>query len=227
MTGDLKFIEKVYRGSGAPVTDDQITKDTSQYPIGTHYTDETNGAIYVRTGTGKVTGDWTSLGSSSPGGDSGILSVTVTLDNDEIKNLPTTPIEIIEAPGAGKIILPISGFVVAYYDNGNEYTDIDDAALHLFSNSVGRSLYMNASTLLGTSNSPFAQFAFPLFYQGGGGLSSQIITDVDFDLGDVENYGLSIKDGRSGFADPVVTVYGGGNAANTMKVTVYYVIADL
>jgi hypothetical protein len=67
MTGDLKRQEVFYVGSGAPVTGDEITANTSAYPIGTQYLDKTNGAAYVRTGVGKVTGDWTSLGSSDSG----------------------------------------------------------------------------------------------------------------------------------------------------------------
>jgi hypothetical protein len=76
MTGDLKRHEVFYVGSGAPVTGDEITANNSAYPIGTHYLDSTNGTSYVRTGVGKVTGDWTSLGGSS---DVGYLSYVALL----------------------------------------------------------------------------------------------------------------------------------------------------
>ena len=64
MTGDLKFNDKVFVGSGAPVTDDEITANTN-YGIGTLYVDKTNGTQYVRTGVNKVTGDWTQIGGGS------------------------------------------------------------------------------------------------------------------------------------------------------------------
>jgi hypothetical protein len=63
------------------------------------------------------------LKGEATGQPSGVLSASVTLTNAEIKALPTTPISIVAAPGAGKMIVPVFGYVLS--DLTTAYSGID------------------------------------------------------------------------------------------------------
>lgn len=67
--------------------------------------------------------------SPAPGGGSApIQQASVTLTDAQIKGLQTTPQEIVAAPGAGKVIVPISAFFVCDTAAG-AYGGIDDNAI--------------------------------------------------------------------------------------------------
>lgn len=53
-----------------------------------------------------------------------LLEVTITLTNDQIKALPTTPVEILPAPTAGTIAFPVSMLVITHFSDG-KYTNIN------------------------------------------------------------------------------------------------------
>jgi hypothetical protein len=116
MTGDLKRQEVFYVGSGAPVTGDEITANTSAYPIGIQYLDSTNGAAYVRTGVGKVTGDWTQIGSSDSGG-SGYLVYRANLS--EVNGDPPTVVS--NGSGANTPLENTIGSVTWGYVSAGKY----------------------------------------------------------------------------------------------------------
>jgi hypothetical protein len=69
---------------------------------------------------------WRTAESVSGGGGSGLLlKATVTLTDAQIKALPTTPVEIVAAPGAGKLIWPLSAVIVCD-TSANGYTNTDN-----------------------------------------------------------------------------------------------------
>jgi len=74
----------------------------------------TSGNVLTSDGT-----NWTSA--AAPGG--GILSASGTLTNAQIKALVGTPVQLIAAPGSGKIIMIISLLVKMVYGGTNAFTD--------------------------------------------------------------------------------------------------------
>jgi hypothetical protein len=154
-------------------------------------------------------------------GGSSVLSATVTLDNDQIKALPTTAVEIIAAPGIGKMIKLIAGQI-----RGDTwvapYTNTEQSGLVLM-NSDGWYLSspMIAGVLGGDPSPRYDDFLIPnTAVSGVAHVSGYAFTGGDaIDL--TENLPVQIKDDFNG------SDYTGGNAANTLKVTVYYVVVDL
>jgi hypothetical protein len=103
------------------------------------------------------------------------------LTDAQIKALPTTPIDILQAPGAGKEIYPL--FAIANFKCGSEkevlYGNADvgnDKALNVLGENTGLSLY-------------------------------------------IDNYTADYEDDMGNFT--------GGDAANTIEITVVYSIVDL
>jgi len=73
----------------------------------------TSGNVLTSDGT-----NWTSA--AAPGG--GLLSVSGTLTNTQVKNLHGTPVQIIAAPGSGKMINLIYGVFTMNYGGTNAFT---------------------------------------------------------------------------------------------------------
>lgn len=81
------------------------------------------GAVWVQ---GHSTTNWrvtAGFGSVSGGSSTAPLKATVTLTDTQIKALPSTAVNLIAAPGAGKIIVPVSATVVTDFSSGN-YTNV-------------------------------------------------------------------------------------------------------
>lgn len=146
----------------------------------------------------------------------------IVLDNDEIKTLPSAAVELVAAPGVGKIIFPLFSFLKTDFSAGT-YNDKTDSSLVMQINNAYYSsplynweaaLGMIAKTGLVISG---CQFSIP-----GGSFGSAILSSLTTgDLQLLENQPLKLEDSYNGIPN-----YTGGNAANTLKVTVYYIIVD-
>ena len=132
---------------------------------------------------------------------SSYLVAEVTLTDDQIKALPTTPVEIVAAPGAGKYLQLI---IASVYANFVSAYNIDLGAYILNDNGNGF-----GSELFTIATAEPLQNIFQVQMDGSSSAPNVI-----------ENKNLAVIS----FDGVNLT---GGNAANTLKVTVYYVIVDL
>ena len=206
-----------YIGSGAPEDGDQITRDNSTYPLNTVYTDKETGIRYDRKATTKVAAsDWAA-------GSSGATEVTVyqlktTLTDAQIKALPTTPVEVVPAPGAGKMLL-LNQVSIVYPASSvmNSYDNIDAGATYV-------------SVIYGSDyqeeGSGYVNDIGRLFEQPGNIFKVKPfnIDGVDWVTiaSPVENQGFFLYADNN--ASNNLT---GGDPANTLEVTVFYSIVDL
>lgn len=174
-------------------------------------------------------------GSGSGNGGGIMHQATLTLDNDAIKILPSTPVEVIAAPGENRLVLPsftcvvIQNILTHPYDtisvNADGYmslatsgpkVDIQD----LLVNDSGIPLssltaFLDSSisgTNLATASVPFNQ----TFYAGWG----IIPLGVDKDNFVNKAYFLSVDNGFTGN-------FTGGHADNTLIVSVAYYIYNI
>ncbi len=153
-----------------------------------------------------------------------IQSKTVTLDDDQIKSLPTTPVEVVPAPGEGKRLLIVAATLLL--DNtANPYTNVDDNALF--------------QIRYGTSGE--ASFYFDLQFSMKHPNAQPVIADAGiFSITDTgSRYGNSpygwqdYRDGIENKSFSLTAINGssgdfdGGDPANSLKVTVYYAVIDL
>jgi hypothetical protein len=152
---------------------------------------------------------------AAPGGSSPYLVASVTLTDAQIKALPTTPFEIVAYPGANKYIRFIGGDimpdVVVSYGNINitgsilimAYEGLDYISNGLVENEIENLLNSNI----------YSQFSPAVSGTGG---AAQITK------ASVINKSLVLHYDNAGSGNLNL-----GNAANTLKVTVYYVVVDL
>lgn len=157
------------------------------------------------------------------GGGVEIKSETVILNDEQIKALPTTGVEIVAAPGAGKYISVIFGNWVLDA-TADSYGDITDASFQLVStNGNYLSVPSISETALGLSAIRTSNFLCPPAQDGSGSFAGTIVTGGSSNTTPViENEAVLIKDDWGGGVN-----YTGGNAANTLKVTVYYIEVTL
>lgn len=131
----------------------------------------------------------------------------VTLTNAQIKALPTTSIDLANAPGAGKRIVPI---IVDFVVNTSAglYTNLDVASyLAVAIGGVNLAYYLDGTNFLGTVLGSLHSTLIPPDYA--------LHTDVT----PLINAPLQLVADNGGLGD-----FTDGNTANTMVVTSYYVI---
>lgn len=157
---------------------------------------------------------------ASPGGSS-YLSATVTLTDAQIKALPTTYIEVVATPGANKLLVFIKAVLffdfevgVWFYGNVSSnnamFISYDDDFYDASNYSRLTSESAPAVSIVSSSNKPNST-DYP----------NSTLTEVNSVYGDIVNRPLKLVMYND---DGDLT---GGNAANTLKVTVYYVVVDL
>ena len=151
-----------------------------------------------------------------------VLSRTVTLTDAQIKALPGTDIEIVPAVSAGQIIAVVGGLI--YCDTTAAiYTNIDATArveIQYTSGGAGPALTQIDNFNLGVTD----------MLAAGGivtyslGPKANVIGGETFGFAgqDVEGDGLELAASNGAAGN-----FTGGNAANFMKVTVFYVVVDL
>ena len=164
----------------------------------------------------------------SGGGGGGVLNQTaVTLTNAQLLALPTTAVQVVAAPGAGKVIVPMLCWThltwVADYTNidpaagvGIQYGTANTSALAPLAESVNGQV----SNLLadGASNSSF--MGVKNFVNVTTGLVSGVGAFVDDPT--PTNAALSIYATNAAAGD-----FTGGNAGNSLKVWLYYTVITL
>jgi len=161
---------------------------------------------------------------SQPTGDgtSGYLSrATVTLTDAQIKALPTTAVELVAAQGAAKLIVPLSAVVQFNYTDA--YTNIAaTAALFIqVGGNVGLATLDEAAGNGVTSLFDSGEDYTAILPQKGFVSGTSTYGTVRASL-EVAEQNLSVK--MTNAAQGALT---GGNAANTLRVSVYYVVVDV
>jgi hypothetical protein len=142
-----------------------------------------------------------------------IQSATVTLTDAQIKALPTTYIEVVAAPGIRKMLV-LQSALIQFYISGGNYTNVDIGSYLI----IGYGDWaVDASSIVLFSGSENNLFSVLTTAQDGD-LTAGYLTAGNNTL--QENIALKVISSNSGN-------FTGGNPANTLKVTVYYVVVDL
>lgn len=169
------------------------------------------------------------------GGGGAVLTVTVPLDNDQILALPGTDVELIAAPGLAKMIVPITAylvtdFAVAYggIDANTDYPAlwVAHATSPIFlTEFIDQPADEGGSSLTPflTGTNEFGRIGVALLPLQSSTVPSNIGTAVPsayFDPDTQANVSLKIG------ADNSIN-FTGGDAANTLVVTVLYTVLDV
>jgi len=162
---------------------------------------------------------------------------TVTLTDANVKALPTTPITLVAAPGSGKRIKLLAPPSLHLDNTAGVYTNINTtyaaisvdwagswAAGALLNDNAASPALTQVTYFLNTSHAYISDLTVPYMladsierwvYSGEVDASGQPIANED-------NVALKISVDNNGSGN-----FTGGNAANTLKVVVYYAIETL
>lgn len=158
---------------------------------------------------------------AAPG--SGSLSkVTVSLLDADIKGLPTTPVEIIPAPGAGLIIVPLHAvFMVDAVAGG--YTNVNAACIGGLAHEAGIHPPTVAFVELDEATSDVSDFLNSGDVDTSAGILIQSANPAakPYAWEWLEDKALELRFDNDGDGD-----FTGGHVANTGSVTVYYYVLD-
>lgn len=160
-----------------------------------------------------------------------MLTTKITLTNDQIKALPSTPISILPAPGAGKRIIPLHAQVrlslTAAYSNiaANASLSLDLPPFAYFANDDGgqntlSTILTNGGAIVDAAASPSHQWSTN---QGAATALMQGAGATDNFTNQPLNIALANLDAAWANAGDLT----GGDPANTMTIVVAYYIADL
>lgn len=154
----------------------------------------------------------------------GVISVfsrTTELTNDQIKALPTTAVELVPAPGAGNMI-KIYGAVAVLDTTAGGYTEADASWAIVTADAYE---YLSCPVPVGDTFNGTGVFGYhfpaPNILLGTGNFLDSPI-GLRQNNAALDNKAVAIADDWNG-----VSNYTGGNAANTLKVTVLYSIIDV
>lgn len=165
----------------------------------------TDSSTATRSGTNTFTGAVDLSGATSFTGAVGSLqTATVTLTNAQMLALRATPITIIAAPGAGKWIQVVSGTLI--FDRTGAYTETaDNMALRYVDGSGSKaSADIEATGFVDAAGDAIQQIR---------PMAETILTTA----GEISNALVCLHNTGDG-------EYGGGNAANTVKAIVSYIV---
>ncbi len=111
----------------------------------------TSGFRYTSTGAGSAPSFQVASGSSE------LLVAKLTLTSAQIKALRATPIEIVAAPGAGKVIMPISAYYYFLYGGTDAFTNLQTCAVRINNAGTLTQIYELGPIGLGGTTSSFSQ----------------------------------------------------------------------
>lgn len=150
------------------------------------------------------------------------VSTGTILTDAQIKAIPSTGITVVAAQGLNTLIVPVAA-TVRIDATAGQYTGVTNASLSLMLGSQYASDHLRTETALGTGFNAKAYGVFPLPNSsvGSGTFGAAMAVPLQFSTSAI-NTALTVKDNYAGLAN-----YGGGNAANTMKITVAYMKIDV
>jgi hypothetical protein len=156
------------------------------------------------------------------GGASLLHQATVTLTNAQIKAIPVDQFLVIAAPGANKVLLPAGGSIIANCVAGAYVAEESDICLALaYDEGPLASDYAGTATFLTQAFLRLARFVCPTFEAGTGDQLNHFVA-LQQELVDLTNVAIHLRDDDNDGGDP----YSGGDAANTMIVSVAYYLLN-
>lgn len=156
-----------------------------------------------------------------------LYQVSVTLTDAQIKSLADPGIQLTPAPGVGKMIFFVQGWVSCDTSSEEGYGNVDSNATVVFTlgslpvSSKLRESVFAVSAWLDYQDNAFIEFGTPTSFDSGGGLNS-VQAPFAEEVASGENVPLSfvILNGGAGNLT-------GGDPANTMKIVALYTIIDV
>ena len=145
---------------------------------------------------------------------------TVTLTDAQIKALPTTPIEVVAAPGANKLLALIEAILLRKFAAG-AYTNITDANLYL--SDVDKSYIWTPATAGANASTVFgAADKFTILTPNAQGTSGGNLLATAY-----SGYALTEAVNKAMYlATDVASDFTGGHANNTLIVSVAYLVLN-